>query len=194
MKKNLNRQCLVLLFCLTGAILVTGGCKKKEEPPKAPQVQAAAQPPVQPKPAPPVQKPLSTAKASTPAGVSLNFKAKKDPFKPLITAPDPSAAKAPAPVKLKIVDALPIQTHETTKFTVTGIITGLRENKALIIDPLGKGYVVKTGMLIGSGGGSITKITANSLEVSEPYADEKNRKKMRKIVLPLAKKSKETSR
>ncbi|WP_243688508.1 hypothetical protein [Geotalea toluenoxydans] len=49
-------------------------------------------------------------------------------------------------------------------------------------------------MLIGDNGGRITKITASSLEVTEQYEDGKKRIKSRKIVLPLAKKSKETSR
>lgn len=171
------------------------GCKKNDEAPKPnPQAPALPQPTAQVKPSAAVQKSVSTSQVGGQATGAFVFKSKKDPFKPLITAPEAAAVKAPVPTRTRIVDALPIQSHEVSKFIVTGIITGLKENKALLIDPTGKGYVVKTGMLIGDNGGRITRITASSLEVTEQYLDGKKRIKNRKIVLPLAKKSKEISR
>ncbi|WP_243371410.1 pilus assembly protein PilP [Geotalea sp. SG265] len=185
---------LILAFVL-GLLIIyaASGCKKTDEVPSSPPAPAPAQPKVAPKQNAAVQKPVSSARAGQ-APVPFSFAGKKDPFKPLIAPQEATAAKTPLPVKRKIVDALPIQSYEVSRFVVTGIITGLRENKALLIDPAGKGYVVKTGMLIGDNGGRITKITASSLEVTESYEDGKKRIKNRKIVLPLAKKSKETSR
>ncbi len=192
MKKKLSNKYLQLFFCLLITILLVAGCKKKDVTPNPPQVQKATQPNAQIAPIGVVQKQLSSPKVDVNSKSSFNFKAKKDPFKPLITEPEPSAAKA-TPSKIKGVDALPIQSHEVDKFVVTGIITGLKENKALVIDPAGKGYVVKTGMLIGLYGGRITQITATSVIVTENYSDGK-KQKTRKIVMPLAKKRKEISR
>ena len=82
-------------------------------------------------------------------------------------------------------DLLPIQSYELSKFKVAGIIVGLKENTALVIDPAGKGYVVKQGMLIGSDDGKITRITATTIEVVESYNDNgRIRKKTSKLILP----------
>jgi type IV pilus assembly protein PilP len=81
-----------------------------------------------------------------------------------------------------------------TKFRISGIITGLKENRALIIDPTGKGYVVKEGMLIGDGDGRITRITSTFIEVIEQYREDTGRIKKRTIKLTMPQKSKETSR
>lgn len=191
MKKKLNNKYLQLLFCLLVTILLVAGCKKKDVTPNPPQVQKPAQPNAQIASVAVVQKQLSSPKVNVNSKSAYNFRSKKDPFKPLITEPEPTAAKAPS--KIKGRDALPIQSHEVDKFVVTGIITGLKENKALVIDPAGKGYVVKTGMLIGLYGGRITQITATSVIVTENYSDGK-KQKTRKIVMPLAQKRKEISR
>ncbi|WP_243688509.1 hypothetical protein [Geotalea toluenoxydans] len=133
MKKSPNKLVLALLAGLL-TICAIGGCKKKDEAPVPSQVPApAAQPKAAAKPAAALQAAVSSAKNSqtTP---TLGFKGKKDPFKPLIAPQEATAAKAPLPVKRKIVDALPIQSYEVSRFVVTGIITGLKENKALLID------------------------------------------------------------
>ena len=85
-------------------------------------------------------------------------------------------------------DLLPIQSYEVSKFKVAGIIAGLRENQALVIDPNGKGYVVKAGMQIGNANGRISRITSSSVEVVERYREGGGRPKSRTIVLTLPKK------
>lgn len=100
---------------------------------------------------------------------------------------EPSASKAKT-VRARTSELLPIQNYDVSKFTVSGIITGLKENKALIIDPTGKGYVVRQGMLIGNNDGRITTISPSSIEISEQFRDDSGHVKKRKIVLPLAKK------
>lgn len=191
MKKSPSKRLLFCATCLLAFGLVSG-CKKKDEPPK-PTPAPTAQPKLQVKANPAVQVRATSAKVGS-VNVPLSFKGKKDPFKPLITPPEAAAPKAPLPGKARIVDALPIQSHEVSQFTVTGIIAGLRENKALVVDPTGKGYVVKQGMMIGNNEGRISRITASSVEVIERNQDSKKRSKPRMIVLPLAKKSKEISR
>lgn len=152
-----------------------------------------------------VQPPSSKRKANATAQVTYTtasplvrteepLNIKKDPFKPLISVRESTSGKVRTADKNKRVDLLPIQNYESTQFILTGVITGLKENKALLIDPAGKAYVVRNGMLIGDANGRISKITASSIEVTETYIDEKKRAKKRIVVLPLAKKSKEISR
>jgi type IV pilus assembly protein PilP len=172
--------CLLLIAALLG-------CSKKEEPPQVP-----APKPVQPakpaaKPVAPVQKQLSSAARS---GNALDFRKRTDPFKPyapVVAAPAATPQPGPRPSR-PTAELLPIQTFEVSKFKVAGIIAGLQENWALLIDPNGKGYTVQQGMLIGNNDGRITRITASTVEVVENFREDSGRIKKRKIVLTLAKK------
>ncbi|QXE91487.1 pilus assembly protein PilP [Geomonas subterranea] len=172
MPRNLNSAPLLLLLALLG------GCKK-EEAPAPPPPPPHAKPATAPKPAAPVQQQLSSASK---LGAALSFK--KDPFKPFLVpaAPAPPAGGA-RPSGPPAADLLPIQSFEVTKFKIAGIIAGLRENKALVLDPTGKGYVVKVGMQIGNANGRVSRITPSTVEVVE-----KSGRKSKTIVLTLAKK------
>jgi type IV pilus assembly protein PilP len=184
-----KRNSLLLALSLVVAMLLPG-CSKPAEPPKPSEPKPSTPPAAKPSaPAAAVQKPMSSA-AQQPSG--LDFSRRTDPFKPYapVVAPAPAQAQAknaeqgarPAP------DALPIQSFETGRFRVSGIIAGLRENRALLIDPNGKGYVVQEGMLIGLNNGRISRITANAVEVTESFRDDKGKPRKRTIVLTLAKK------
>ena len=97
-------------------------------------------------------------------------------------------ASARPAASARTADLLPIQIYDVSKFKVSGIIVGLKANSALIIDPAGKGYVVKEGMLIGNNDGRISKITASSLEVAESYRDDNGHLSKRTIKLTLPQK------
>ena len=180
-----NRISAYLLLLL---LVFSAGCKKEEAPPPQPADPGTAKPAA--KPASPVQGHFSSA---TRGAVGLDFSRRTDPFKsqaPVVTltpgAPGPQAGQPGAAPPA--ADALPIQSFEVTKFKVAGIIAGLRENRALLIDPNGKGYVVQAGMQIGNANGRISRITATTVEVVERYKESSGRTKSRTIVLTLAKK------
>ena len=179
-----RRNSLAVIAVLMSAVMLPVGCKKKEEPPPSP-------PPAQQKPAPPVkpsvQQQVSSAKSAalSPASVQFDFINRKDPFKPFVQ-PKPAASAAVAPVAG--AGLLPIQSYGIEQFRVSGIIVGMKENKALILDPAGKGYVVKQGMAIGSSGGIITRIAPSYLEVSERLRDDTGKITRRTVKLSLPKK------
>jgi len=137
---------------------------------------------------PEVQKQVSSARISPPpAGISLDFSNRRDPFRPYVQAP--TAQKPGRGISAKPArDLLPIQSFDTERFKVSGIIAGIRENSALVIDPNGKGYVVKEGMLIGSNDGRIKKITASTVEVEESYRDDNGKVRKRLVKLALTRK------
>jgi type IV pilus assembly protein PilP len=183
MKKSINNITLMLLLLALCGV----SCKKKEAPPPPSATKAPA---TKAKKAAPLQAQLSSASNPT---VSLDFSKRTDPFKsqaPVVAKPQPGSpgggggggAAPPA------ADLLPIQSFEASKFKVAGIIAGLRENQALVIDPSGKGYVVKAGMQIGNANGRISRITSSSVEVVERYREGGGRAKSRTIVLTLPKK------
>lgn len=174
----------LLLFCLPS------GCKK-QQPAAPPPPPAQAKVAASPKSA--VQKQQSSAVNAVKTESQLDFSTKKDPFKPFITEAPPVAAKQQGPaaplVKTgKLGDILPIQAYDVTKFKVSGIITGAKENRALIIDPAGKGYVVRQGMRIGNNDGHISRISASAIEVVEQFKDENGRQKKKTIKLTMPQK------
>jgi type IV pilus assembly protein PilP len=181
MRKKANNRSFFLASLLVMA-LVFPGCKKKEQP----------SPPPPPKPASkaslPVQMQSTSAKTTGVAVQPLDFSTKKDPFKPFAAEPVAQQSKAKPTAMANTEDLLPIQRFDANKFRVSGIIAGLKENTALIIDPEGRGYVVKEGMLIGNSDGRISRITPASIEVVEHYRDDNGHNRKRTIMLTLPKK------
>jgi type IV pilus assembly protein PilP len=166
-------------FALLGLLVaaaLSSGCGKKENkeqppPPPAPK----------PKPAPPIQKPVSSTAVAPPA---LNFATKKDPFKPFVVAP-----KVHVPVKGAAPGGLPILAYDVTQFRLIGIVAGLKENRAMVVDPAGKPYVLKQGMHIGKYNGKITHITNLYVEVAEQYRDDAGKIRTNVVRLTLPRKS-----
>lgn len=135
---------------------------------------------------PELQKQVSSSRLSPPpTGISLDFTNRRDPFRPFVQVP---TANASGKVQKSVRDALPIQSFDTEKFRVTGIITGVRENSALVVDPNGKGYVVRVGMLLGNNDGRIKKVTNSTVEVEESFKDDNGRVKKRLVKLTLTRK------
>jgi type IV pilus assembly protein PilP len=183
MRKRKNSSGLVIVL-LVSAMFACTGCPKKEKP-------APPQPAKQAQPAKPaaaaVQKQTTSAKSPQAGAPQFDFTSKKDPFKPY--APEPLPQKSAAPVLSgKLEDLLPIQRYDVNRFKVSGIVVGLKENTALVIDPAGKGYVVKEGMLIGYNNGRITRITRTYLEIAEQFRDDSGRTRKRSVMLTLPQK------
>ncbi len=183
MRKKANK-CKTVPALAVVLLLALFGCgKKTEQPPPqpAPPKPAASKPPL-----PAVQAQVSSVKTAGGADKLLDFTTKKDPFKPFVAEQVQAPTKAAVPVRTG--DLLPIQSYEVTRFKVAGIIAGLKENSALVIDPAGKGYVVKEGMMIGINNGRISRITPRGIEVVEQSRDEKGHLHKRSVILTLPKK------
>jgi type IV pilus assembly protein PilP len=181
MRKRRNKRAQ-LLTVLVAALIVTSGCTKKEQSlPQQPRPHPVAMP------AAPVQAQASSVKTVIARNTLLDFTNKKDPFKPAVTAHPTKEQTKPGAV-VRAGEALPIQSYDVNKFRVAGIIAGLKENTALIIDPAGRGYVVREGMMIGTNDGRISRITPRAIEVIEQYRDDNGHLRKRSIILSMAKK------
>jgi type IV pilus assembly protein PilP len=179
MIKNQNKK-LSCLLLFTFLAMVAVGCKKKEAPPPQPVPESK---PVASQVAP-VQKQMSSVQTITGAGSPFDFNYKKDPFKPYVVETKAPTPKTGAPR----IGGLPIQNYEVNQFRVLGIITGLKQDSALVVDPAGKSYVVKPGMEIGKNNGRIVKITTTTIEVFEQFRDEEGKLRKRTVKLTLPKK------
>lgn len=175
---------LFVVIVATGVVLATlPGCNKNEQ--SAPPAQSSnAAAPQQPKP---VQKAVSSALKLQPAAVNqFDFSNKKDPFKPFMIV---KASEGPLASGKRIVrDGLPIHSFDVSQFRLIGIMTDGRQNKAMVVDPNGKGYVIRAGMTIGKNDGQITLITNNGVEVLEQFRDDNGRVRKETIRITLARK------
>jgi type IV pilus assembly protein PilP len=194
--KKANRAIPILLVASL-VLLSFAGCKKKQEPPAVASAPPANKPVATEQKM--IQKPLSSAKAIPVVQVQvssnkkaqsaqIDFSSKKDPFKPEIVELKQVPKGTVGDATLLNRNLLPIQRVEVDKFRVTGIIAGLKENRALIADPEGKAYVARAGMLIGPNNGKIIRISATAVEVEESFQDDNGRLKKRTVKLALQRK------
>lgn len=136
----------------------------------------------------PVQKQVSSALHLPPSPVNqFDFSKKKDPFKPFIAVK--IEQKTPQESKTNVLrNSLPIHSFDVSQFKLIGVITGGRENQAMVTDPGGKGYVLKVGMSIGKNDGKIISISTNGVEILEQFKDDNGRVRKEKIKLTLSRK------
>ncbi len=175
MIKRAKNKFTLLAFFFAALSLSFVGCKKEEPPPQPqPQVKKPAEKP------PAIQQQATSSKTQEESVSTIDFATKKDPFKAYVS-PKGQEAK-----RNRFGQIIPILNYDLSQFSIKGIIIGLKENTALVLDPTGKPYVVKVGMEIGRNEGKITKITSTYIEVFEQYRDEtgKLKKNTTKLLLP----------
>ncbi len=180
-----NKYLIGMLIGIASVGFCAQGCKK-DEPNPEPVSLVKSESDKTPKVEKLIQQQLSSSvKLSPLAPNQFDFSSKKDPFKPHLVAKKP-----PVPVfaRSKRVSALalPIHRFDVNNYKVIGIITGIRENQAMVTDPNGKGYVIKVGMTIGKNEGRITSISQSGVTVLEQFQDDNGRvrKEYIKINLP----------
>ena len=84
---------------------------------------------------------------------------KRDPFLPLETS---GASGVMQPT-------YPLQSFDLDQLKLVGIIWDVRSPKAMLMDPTGKGYIVKSGERIGRNNGRISRIRENELIIVESF-------------------------
>ena len=174
-----SKSTAVLVF-----VLLLTACDSKPAPVPVPS-QTPKSVAVQAKP---VQKQVSSAlRLPSPPVNQFDFSNKKDPFKPFL-AVKLEPKNSPQTTLKAQHNALPIHSFDVSQFKLIGIITGGRENKAMVTDPGGKGYVLKVGMLIGKNDGKITSISSNGVDVLEQFKDDNGRVRKENIKLTLPRK------
>jgi type IV pilus assembly protein PilP len=82
-------------------------------------------------------------------------------------------------------ESSPLERFDLSQLTVMGIIWGVDEPRALVRDPTGKGYIVRTGTPIGKNKGRILRIEDNKVVVKETYLDHLDRATTKEVELEL---------
>jgi type IV pilus assembly protein PilP len=187
MTRHLNSRAYTVVALVTVATLVSG-CNKKEPPAPVVAPPVAVQAKQQQVKA--VQKPVSSTSIKLvppPSTNQFDFSGKKDPFKPDLAV---KIATSPLPEDMKkaLQGGLPIHSFDVSQFRLIGVVTGAKENQAMVIDPNGKGYVIKTGMTIGKNDGRVTAVGINGVEIVEQFKDDRGRVRKENIRITLPKK------
>jgi len=150
---------LVIAFALLLGTFALSGCKKAAPPaqPVAPSPQAAA-----------AQAPTSPVGAPAPAqeGISVALEYRYDP----IGKPDPFEPFDFTRIGV-FIPTSPLQQFELSQLKLVGIIWGIPDARALVEDPVGKGYIVQRGTKVGKNDGTVIRILADELVVLEKYED-----------------------
>jgi type IV pilus assembly protein PilP len=173
---------------LTLVAIAAFGCNKNEQTSPATSPVASVQPVQQQAKA--VQKTVSSATlklAPPPVSNQFDFSGKKDPFKPDITVKAVPAAVS-GDINKTLQAGLPIHSFDVSQFRLIGIVTGAKENQAMVVDPNGKGYVLKPGMTIGKNEGRVTAIGVTGVDVVEQFKDDSGRVRRENIKITLPRK------
>lgn len=181
LKSRKIAACSAAFICMFGL----SGCKNEVPAVVAPvpPVKAA---PVVPKP---VQKAVSSSMhLPSPAVNQFDFSKRKDPFKPAVVVKATPLISEENAKKSRKVDVLPIHSFDIDKFTLIGVITGGKQNQAMVVDPNKKGYVLKEGMKIGNNDGVVKSITTSGVKIEEHFIDDAGKRRTREIPLTLPRK------
>ena len=177
------RMLAVVFVCAT----LISACDKK-------QAQSPVTVPVKPPKSVALQRPAAVQAAVSSSlrvppipSNQFDFSNKKDPFKPFVAVKSEPLNTAEALKRAKR-NSLPIHSFDVGQFKLIGVITGGRENRAMVTDPGGKGYVLRVGMLIGKNDGKVVSITSNGVDILEQFRDDNGRIRKENIKLTLPRK------
>jgi len=113
-------------------------------------------------------KPADTKPASgetLPAGDPLNYTynpfGKRDPFRPFLLDHLEAEGKS----------ANPLLNYDLSKFNLTGVLSGVANPRAIVVDGDGHGHIITKGTRIGRNKGQVTNIYRDRIIVSEEFRD-----------------------
>lgn len=101
---------------------------------------------------------------------------KPDPFRPLLLGRERGVERG---------ELTPLQQYSLDQLNLVGVVSGISEPKAMVEDPLGKGYIVQRGTWIGKNGGRVKEIGPDWIRVVEEYEDMLGRVRTHEVILRL---------
>lgn len=188
-QKQIKNRLLILIAmnCLTFLLFAVGCSKKEKKPPVALSGNSASQMSSISNPKPVQNQASSVSKLNFSTTNQLDFSTKKDPFKAFIVIKK-GALQTNKSLRSSSKFALPIHNYDINQFKLIGVITGGKDNQAMVTDPNGKAYVLKIGMTIGKNDGIINLITTNGVDVIEQYRDESGKLRKQHILIGMQRK------
>jgi type IV pilus assembly protein PilP len=99
---------------------------------------------------------------SSGSGYTYDATGKRDPFRSFVLDEAERMAKH---------ERGPLEQFDLSQLTLVGVVWGTPRPRALVMDPSGRGYVVKEGTPIGKNDGEVIRIGDTAMLVRETYVD-----------------------
>jgi type IV pilus assembly protein PilP len=164
-------------FLIGVSILTACGCGPSGEGPIAQKLAPST-----------MGKTLTPQTALPPSAGPSTLPSKPDPYYDPTGKPDPfqpPVLEYSGDLKSRRVRGLPLQQFEVTEFELVGIVSGKGENRALVQDASGKGYLIKVGTPIGKNQGRVVAIADRRILIEERIKDFLGREKTRTVALKI---------
>lgn len=97
-----------------------------------------------------------------PFSYTYNPFGKRDPFESFIKAGDNNTT---------FVSNDPLQNYDLAKFQLKGVVYGMANPRAIVIDGAGKGHIILRGTRIGRNQGRVVRILKDRVVVAERFRD-----------------------
>jgi Tfp pilus assembly protein PilP len=159
-------------FWIGVSILTAYGCGSSGEGPIAQKLTP-----------PTIGKTLAPQIAQPPSAGPSALLAKPEPYYDPTGKPDPF--QPPVLEYPRRAQVPPLQQFEVTEFELVGIVSGTGENRALVQDASGKGYLIKVGTPIGKNQGRVVAIADRRILIEEKIKDFLGREKSRTVALKI---------
>jgi Tfp pilus assembly protein PilP len=109
---------------------------------------------------------------------------KRDPFRPFDLGPKPS----------DLAGKTPLERYDYGQLKLTAVLKGFDQPQAIVENAVGKGFTVKIGTKIGTGGGEVVEILPDRILILENIADFTGEKKTKTFELKLRTKDQDDNR
>jgi type IV pilus assembly protein PilP len=104
---------------------------------------------------------------------------KRDPFQPFI------AIQTPLRPTDEEIPLTPLQKYDLSQLKLVAILVGTGEDRAMVEDSEGKGYILKKGVYVGRNFGKVKAVLKDRVIIEERYKDYTGKVKEKEIVLRL---------
>jgi type IV pilus assembly protein PilP len=176
-----ERIYIIILAVVMSSSLVAGcdllpgkGQKQKATPKLPPQIT-----PDQKTTAPTTTKTANEEKKDIESDYVYDSTDKRDPFQPFIAMQTPLR---PADEEIPLT---PLQKYDLSQLKLVAILVGTGEDRAMVEDSEGKGYIVKKGVYVGRNFGKVKAVLKDRVIIQERYKDYQGKVQEKEIVLRL---------
>jgi type IV pilus assembly protein PilP len=104
---------------------------------------------------------------------------KRDPFQPFI------AMQTPFRPTDEEIPLTPLQKYDLSQLKLVAILVGTEEDRAMVEDSEGTGYIIKKGVYVGRNFGKVKAVLKDRVIIEERYKDYTGKVKEKEIVLRL---------
>jgi type IV pilus assembly protein PilP len=173
---------LYVIFTLGIVIgLCVAGCDQLSLPlgKKRTGQKATSKPPPQPVPQQTSSSPSTAPTQEVERDYVYDPTGKRDPFQPFI------AAQTPVKPVGEEIPVTPLQKFDLSQLKLVAIIVGTGEGSAMVEDSVGKGYIIKKGVYVGTNFGKVKTVLKDRVIIEERYKDYTGQVKEKEIILRL---------